>query len=823
MRNGDFSGLLAFGSSYQLYDPNSAVAEGSRRRRQPLAGNIIPPARLNTIAKNYLQYYPQPNQPGILNGQQNNYLSTPADTDAYWNYLGRMDYNISDRHKLYVSAHSNWRRVDYQNYWPGEATGLYRYRVGSGGYLDDVYAFSPTTYLNMRIGWTRFNDPDKIRSDGFDITKLGFPASMAAASINPLMPGITFSDPTRGLGGLNGFSAPFVTEQLFAALTRVQGSHSLKFGGDLRRLRQNTIQWGNSAGSFTFGPNWVNGPLDNSPSAPLGQGMASFLLGLPTAGSFDVNSHSSYKSWYTSVFLQDDWRPTSNLTLNIGLRYEKETSATENHDRTLVGFDFSSANAVTAAAKQAYAASPIAQLPASRFNPVGGPLFAGSGNRSVYRTPNSAFSPRLGLAYRPALLGGRTVIRAGMGMFFQPYGTMPFGSSTTNQPGFSGSTPVVATNDGYLTPYATLNNPFPDGIGRPVGAANGLNTDLGKAITFVNPTLKAPYLVRWTFSVQKEIAQNLAVEVGYIGSHGLHLTFDRDLNFVPASALSTSPARDQAVINTLTSNVTNPFRGLLPNTNLNGSTVALSQLLRPYPQYFGDNSLRISPENMGYSIYHLVDARVEKRLSHGFQFLVSWSISKMISGVSMLNPSDLAPERRIAAEDRPQRVVISGGYRLPFGKGNLIGRNAPRRLNAIIGGWKVGGIWTKQTGPLLGWGNVIYYGGDLHSDPRNLDKAFDTTRFNTVSAQQLASNIRTFPSAFSNLRADGPNNVDLNLQKDTQIKERFRLQFRIEAFNALNHTLFAGATVAPTSAAFGRITSQANISRFLQMSLRLAW
>ncbi len=130
---------------------------------------------------------------------------------------------------------------------------------------------------------------------------------------------------------------------------------------------------------------------------------------------------------------------------------------------------------------------------------------------------------------------------------------------------------------------------------------------------------------------------------------------------------------------------------------------------------------------------------------------------------------------------------------------------------------------TFQSGPLLGWGNVIYYGGDINLDPRRISGAFDTTRFNTVSAQQLANNIRTFPTAFSKLRQDGPRNLDLSLQKDFALHERFRLQYRVEAFNALNHPLFNAPSLTPTSADFGRITGQTNISRFLQMSLRLAW
>jgi Carboxypeptidase regulatory-like domain len=828
MRTGDFSGLLAFGSAYQLYDPATAVAQGSRRQRQPLPGNLIPQSRINPIAKNYLPYYPLPNQSGVLNGQQNNYLSTPNDHDRYWNFLGRMDVNLSDLHKVNFSAHSNFRNVDYQQYWPGPATGLFRYRIASGGTLDDVYGFGPTMWLNTRIGWTRFNDPDQMRSNGFNITSLGFPSSMAAASLQPLMPGVTFTDPTKGVGGGNSYNDPFDTEQLFVSLNKVAGSHSLKVGTDVRRLRQNSIVFGNSAGTFAFGPNWMNGPLDNSSAAPLGQGMASLLLGLPTDGSFDVNSYSSYKSWYASVFIQDDWRPFSNLTVNVGLRYEKETAATERYNRSLVGYDFAAPNALTSAARQAYAANPIPQLPASQFNPVGGPIFASSSHPDIYSTPNRAFSPRLGLAYKPDAFGGRSVIRAGIGMFYQSYGTLPFGQEPTaagvNQPGFSQTTPVVATNDGYLTPYATLSNPFPGGIIPPPGATLGLNTNQGKTINYINPTLDAPYLVRWTLSAQREVAQNLVVEFGYIGSHGLHLAFNRDLNYTARSALSTSPARDQAAINLLTSNVANPFQGLLPATNLNGSTVTVAQLLRPYPQYFGDNSVLVQPQNLGYSSYQMLDARLEKRLSHGLQFLVSYSFSKMISAISMLNPSDPSPERRIASEDRPQRFVISSGYQLPFGKGKLLAKGARPWQDALIGGWKVSGIMTIQSGPLLSWGNLIYYGGDLNLDARRVSGAFDTTRFNTVSAQQLANNIRTFPTAFSNLRADGPKNLDLSLQKDFALRaERLHLQYRVEAFNALNHTLFNGPSLTPTSADFGRITGQANISRFLQMSLKLAW
>jgi hypothetical protein len=137
-----------------------------------------------------MPYFPLPNQPGQLNGQLNNYQATPADRDAYWNFLGRLDFNISSKHKISFGAHSNWRRDNLNQLFSGITTGVERYRIGSGGSLDDVYSFSPTMFLNARIGWTRFNDPDTVRSAGFNATTLGFPASMQASSIEPIMPGI---------------------------------------------------------------------------------------------------------------------------------------------------------------------------------------------------------------------------------------------------------------------------------------------------------------------------------------------------------------------------------------------------------------------------------------------------------------------------------------------------------------------------------------------------------------------------------------------------------------------------------------------------------
>jgi hypothetical protein len=174
-------------------------------------------------------------------------------------------------------------------------------------------------------------------------------------------------------------------------------------------------------------------------------------------------------------------------------------------------------------------------------------------------------------------------------------------------------------------------------------------------------------------------------------------------------------------------------------------------------------------------------------------------------------------------EDRPLRIVTSGTYQLPFGRGRRFGAGANRVLNQVIGGWMWAGVYMWQSGQPLQWGNVIYLGGDLHPNPRNLDRAFDVTRFDRTPANQLASNIRTFPTAFSGLRADRIMNVDFSVIKDFPIRERLKLQYRAEFFNLLNHPVFSTPDLSPTSSTFGQVLNQENLPRRIQMALRLSW
>jgi len=815
-REGDFSDLLKVGSTYQIFDPLSGAAEGSRIRRQPLTGNVIPKARLNSIALKYLQYYPPPNQPGRSDGRDN-FLANSTRREAFNSEVGRIDFNLSQRHKFFFNFRHNERLQDRGNYFKNIATGNFLNRINWGSMVDDVHTFNPTTVLNTRANWMRYTDGGYRPSLGFDQTVLGFPASLAAAASQAVMPQVSIGG-FQTLGTTGNSLTPFDQFQIFSSLNKIVASHSLKLGADLRLLRESAANLGSASGSYSFSTNWTRGPLDNSTAAPLGQEMASFLLGLPTGGQYDVASFRTNQAGYFALFLQDDWKVRRDLTLNLGLRYDKELSTTERYDRQLVGFDAGSANSVTARATQAYAASPLPELPSSQFNPVGGVIFAGASRRAATATESKLFSPRVGFAWVPEVLGGKTSIRGGVGIFYFTNGLL-----ASVQPGYFQTTQFVATLDSYLTPAATLSNPFPSGILKPVGNALGLDTFLGQSVNFFNPSLRNPYSLRWNFTVQRELARNLVAEAGYMGNHAVRLAANHGQNWIPAQYLSTKPVRDQVVIDRLSANVSNPFRGLLPGTSLNGATVALSQLLRPFAQFSGDSGVRLDSDNFGSSYFHTLQLRLEKRMASGVALMVNYQYSRLIEKRSYLNLSNLAPEKRVASEDRPQRLVVSTVYQLPFGQGKRFGAAADPVVARAIGGWSISGAYTRASGVALDWGNVIYYGGDLNYDARGVNRAFDTARFNTDTRQQLASNIRTFPSRFGNLRQNGPNNFDLSVLKDTAITEGLRIQFRTEFFNALNHVQFGAPNTSATSSSFGTITGQYNLPRTVQMALKLVW
>jgi len=825
---GDFSRLYSLnkkGADYTLYDPTTGVLSGGAITRTAFPKNIIPQSRLNPIASKFLTtYMPAPNTGSLANDDTNNFISPENTIDEYHSFSGRSDVNLGSRNKLTVSGRqSNWCQTG-----PSDIVLNLSYEQHPicrdlwGGMVDDVFVFSPTFFADLRLGGNRYDQYSFQPSQRYDATQLGFPAYLNTSSTHPVFPLFTFSDGYAGNAApsSNYINQPYNTYQLFNSYTKVIGTHTVKFGGQALLQDFTSISWYNASGSYTFDAgSWVKAS-STATNPTLGGSMAEFLLGLPTSGTFDINAVSKNDSWYDALFINDDWHARPNLTVNMGLRWEKGTPNTESHNRQIVGFDPKAANQVAQAAQAAYAAHPSALLPASSFSATGGLLFASSGHRSPYATPNTSFAPRVGVSWTPTSILGKdvhnkTVVRAGTGIFYYNYGVL-----TAQQPGFTSQTSYVATNNSYLTPATTLSNPFPSGITQPVGSSLGVNTFLGNSVTFYNSNLQNQYSLRWTLDVQQQLPFGTVLEIGYIGNHSVHLTTNYSLTGLPSQYLSTSPVRDTATINALAAVVPNPLAGLLPGSTLNGSTTAVSNILRAFPEFTGvtENTL-----NNGGSYYHSMNIKIQKRLATGLQFVINYDYSRLMEHVSYLNSGSPVLEKRVSSYDRPNSFVLSGTYDLPFGNGKQYLNKLPYAVDFVLGGWSLASIYTLHSGAPLAWGNLIYNGGPLNYNAENVSHAFDTTQFNTVSSQQLSQNYRTFPSQFSNLRVDHTNNVDLTLTKTFKIGEKAKVQFRAESFNLTNKPLFATPNLTATSSAFGTITSQTNNPRYIQFGLRLTF
>jgi hypothetical protein len=840
-RAGDFSALLKLGPQYQIYNPFNAFLNGNTIVRHPFQNNIIPAKLLNPVSVAYLQFFPEPNLPGDATGFHN-YINNAASVDDFDNELGRVDYNISDRSRLAIGVRHNYRSQVKNNYFGNAATGTTLGRTNWGGTVDEVYAFNSTTVLDVRGNVTYFGELHGAPSAGFDPTSLGFPNYIASSSQYRQLPFIAFSGSCGNqvsiqcLGTTGTSTVPSRSYQVFGDLVKNVGTHLVKIGADIRRYRVDNISYGNSAGTFTFATNWTVGPNSTSAAAPFGQDFASFLLGLPTSGQYDVNPNGEFRSSYYAAFIQDDWRLSNNLTLNLGVRYERDTPYAEQQGRTVNGFDASATSPIAQAARAAYALHPIPQLPGP-FNVAGGLTFPGPGDGAVYSSGTSMFSPRVGLAWTPGALRGRTVVRGGFGLFVAPVTMASLAANGSyssnpivNQEGFSATTSFVPTLDNYLTPAGTLSNPFPGGIAQPAGSALGLGTYLGQTVSFLSPSMRDPYSERWNIGIQHELTSNLVGEVDYLGNHTARLPVNlTQLNTIPRQFLSTLPVRDQNVVNMLSASVTNPFAGLLPGTSLNGSTTNVAQLLAAFPEFpvgSGSTTSGVLMQNntIGTSDFESVSVRLQRRPTAGLSFSATYTWSRLMEADSYLNDTDLQLERRISPFDHTHHFVAAAGYELPFGANRAVPVTSWWARLALEG-WRVNGIYSYQTGAPIYWtSDMVYNGAPISLDPRRIDgPAFNTSAFDTNSKDQFQYHIRTFPTTFSSLRQDAINNVDGSILKAISTGGNSYLQLRLEVFNVLNHTTFGAPNVTPTSASFGLVTSQANLPRQVQLGARFVF
>lgn len=821
MRQGDFSELLPGTIIYdpattRRVDPNDP---GKGFIRDPFPGNIIPASRFDPVAVNILKLIPLPNLPGRIN----NFIGQGSQKDDDDQFSVRIDHNFSERQRFFARFSSMRNNHIEPDFWGNIATpnGFTQDIHGRNLVVSDVITLRPTLLLDLRYGLARqrnFRDPF---SNGIDLATLGFPASYAR--------GVQFS----WIPQLNiiGYSAPQETgNQRFArethtfqaSATSLQGSHTLKFGLDGRLFRDHNASGFNSAGTFTFTRSFTGGPDPTRPGG--GDSFASFLLGHPAGGLVNKTQAWSTQVLYFAGYLQDDWKATRKLTLNLGLRYDIETGQTERYNR-LSYFDPSAPSPL------------IEQLPGLQ----GAVRFVGAEglSRKRWRTDTNNVAPRLGIAYS---ITDKFVLRGGYGVFFLPTTQRGFG---VGNPGFSIDTPFLATIDG-VTPVGRLSNPFPDGILEPLGARLGRFANVGTGVGALLFDTSIGYAQQWNLDLQYELPGNMIFDIAYAGNKGTGLPINHELN-----ALNIEDPSIRALgVTGLLATVPNPFFGLIKTGPLSTPNVARHLLLRRFPHF---TSVLAQHIDAGSNIYHSMHVRVQKRMSHGVSFLTTYTVAKNIGIISNLttafidaiateyqNNFNLRAERSLVPFDIPQRFVFSMTWELPFGRGRAIGSNVSGGANHLISGWQLNAILTFQSGLPISLGVTgapAFAGsrpnstgksaqltgpmnqrlGDRIEGGRVVNPYFDITAF-TMPASLTYGNVgRVLPD----VRRPGIRNLDLSLFKTFQLMEQVRLQFRAEAFNVTNTPQFGSPGTTLGTPAFGVISSQANTPRQVQLALKL--
>jgi hypothetical protein len=870
MRSGDFSDFPS-----PIYNPftgttNNGIVVRSRFMCDPAGNplaplpdksqpagtpcNKIPAGLINPIARNFVDnFLPLPTSISTAATGAGNFNQPDLlETSAYYSHTIRIDHVFNDKHRTF--GRTSWydRNSDYNNYYRNLATGALFSFVSRQAVLDHVYTVNPTTVLNLRYGYNRFIRVDDTNPDnlGFDLTSLGFPTSYAnliPADIRRF-PRFTFDGGRNGYQG-TGFGSDFRpndTHSFVGQANKALGRHSLKAGLEFRAYRENSFPIGNNqSGEFVFNNTYTKAASNVTAPTQLGYSFAAFLLGLPSSGTINQPANYAETSTTWGLFLHNDWKVNSRLTLNLGLRWELEGALTERYNRTVRGFDFDAVQPIEEAARAAYAASqatnPTPELPPDQFRVRGGLTFAGVNGvpRELYETPKHNFMPRIGLAYQ---LNEKTVVRAGYGIF---YGFLGQRRGDIVQSGFGTNTPLVVTRNNGDSFEETLSNPFQSGLNTIPGSSQGIETFLGRSLgagTGGNPTAGffntaplSPYMQRWQLGVQRELGSGFVAEVSYVGNRGTHVEIFRNINALPNQYLSTSPQRDQARINYLIADVRNPFAGMTQvDPGHSGINIPRHRLLRPFPQF----QEIWATTNEGYSWYHGLQMQLEKRFSKGYTIQMNYTFSKFMEATTLLNHGDPVPTEMISDMDRPHRFTISGIYELPFGKGRQFFANTRPVVSHILSGWQVSAIYSFQSGQPIefapnangaSFSGGPHFTGDINDirlpeDQQTAERWFNTAGF---SDQQLDWHLRTFPIRFGFLRSDKISNYDIGIIKKTQITESKEIQFRAELLNAFNHPLLFSTQIntIPTEDSFGEINSQtqANYPRRIQLSLKFVF
>lgn len=877
MRTGNFSKLTnAQGAPVILYNPFSASSTDPTR--QPFPGNIIPPSLISPIAQKVTSFMPLPNRatPG---GQRyanlNLFLPGYFDFDKFYNLTMKFDWNFGDRHRVFFHHVSNDRTEDRAangiDNKPGTDGQQPFQRINDGYVLDWVGTISPTFILNARASYNRFIEKGFGRAnEGFDLSQFGLPSSLLKQIPGQAYFGRWNFDngyQSLGRGQSNNFSN---TYQAAINATKIWGAHTIKGGLDIRQinyLQQNT----GDILQFSGNTSWTQKTF-NQGDTTSGDGYASFLLGI-VGGSSNYPLFPWWKQIYAAPFIQDDWKVSRRLTLNMGLRLDLNQPPHEKWNRINGPFDanVSSPEAALINLGGIQASTGLA-IPADAQkyydnlkNLKGGITFANQGGIGV--TPanfnKNNWQPRLGAAYQ---INEKLVLRTGFGLYYSNPNNDFFQIA-----GFSNNTPLVNSNDGGRTPIlGTLANPYPGGISLPTGAAAGARTFVGKNNNWFDSNFRTPKVWGYSFGLQYQVSRASTLEASYVGSRSLDLNMSRDFNIPDANFRKLCSGTQGGNANYCDQQVPNPFKGLPDFINTGfytANSVSRYQMARPYPQFNG--ALTQSGLNNANMNYDSLQINYNFRLRGGLTLLGNYTLSKQIETSGYNDPQNYTLQRSVYFLDRPQLFKFTAIYELPFGKGKKWASGARGFKGGLASGWTVTSFFVD---PNKGFpadlpGNVVQLQSPLTPIGWNGQTDWKANQVRAwspcVLRQQTDGSIIRQP--YSEAAGCGTDNSkyvwlftsvgpgagsgyeprytanrttevrrhkafqwDASVLKTTRITERLSTQFGLEAFNLANHNYFGRDqfNTNPNDPNFGtifpsQVSTQNMLPRQIQIRMKI--
>ncbi|MDQ2777590.1 MAG: Plug and carboxypeptidase regulatory-like domain-containing protein [Acidobacteriota bacterium] len=815
-RGGDLSQLLTQ-NGRQIYYPATTTVNGVTTR-QPIPGDIIPSSLISPAALKILSYVPVPQTNGIVN---NAFLPRQLSQTYLNEYAIKGDHYFNDKNHLMVSeTHGSEPDVNSTVLpFPIQEIFLDTNQIVTLARVGYDHIFSPTVINQLRLGFNRqyaLFDPRDIGANYPE--KLGIPGFEQSSG----------SFPSIGWGEFTGLASnhfsehPVVSDSYFLddTVSWTKNKHNLKFGADLRQHRHSSYVINQPGINFSSNETADPNNLQNT-----GDAYASFLLGQVDNANLPLNKANPLVHFNDmQFFIQDDYKVTSRLTVNVGVRGGFMTPYVDsNNEYSIV--DLKTPN------------------PAAGNLP-GTYIFAGrNGNGSELSYANSlarVLDPRIGLAWRTT---DRFVIRAGYGITSVPTGAYGAGHNVALDEGYTATPSVNSLNQG-LTPAFILDQGFPQSaIQQPPFISPSL--DLGQNISYWSPsTGRLASSQSWNFSTETQLMNNLTLNVSYVGQKGTHLALNTNLNQLNPSYLSLGSLLNDSITNpaVVARGYTAPFPSFV---TLYGAGATLGQALRPYPQYL--NMQSISSDTTGDSTYHALQVSVNKRLSNGLYLLANYTWSKNISDADI----SIAPfastvrdqynrslDKVVSSNWVPHHANIAFTYALPIGRGRAFLNSG--LLSRIAGGWQLSGILTYRTGDLIGLGvsNTL----PLFAGPQTPNTVLGQplaiqngpiviaangsagTKYLNINAftQPAAGTFGTSSGRVPNLFGPIQLNENMSVQKEFAIFERLNFILRFEAFNIFNRVLPGGLNTDITNpAAFGTFNGQENGPRTAQITAKL--